>query len=147
MCLVSLWQTGRTGMSVPLTRSYLVAAFLLYLSVGSSFQGESNCRQPVVPSFCRLVLLIASSSPFRFAHCLFLTTRIMMTPQTWDGQWYDFHGECDLSFLNNPTFDAETGMWIQGKFHVNRPNNSSSFCQNTSSYPHGTLSILGFDSL
>jgi len=52
-------------------------------------------------------------------------------PQTWDGQWYDFHGECDLTFLNNPAFAEGTGMWVQRKFPIDRPHDSSSSYNST----------------
>lgn len=29
--------------------------------------------------------------------------------------WYDFHGECDLVFLDNPDFASGTGMDIHSK--------------------------------
>jgi len=32
--------------------------------------------------------------------------------KTWADQWYDFHGECDLVFLENPLFRPETAMDI-----------------------------------
>jgi hypothetical protein len=30
--------------------------------------------------------------------------------QSWSGQWYDFHGQCDLVFLSNPSFNNGQGV-------------------------------------
>ena len=32
--------------------------------------------------------------------------------QSWGGQWYDFHGACDLVFLSNPSFQNGLGLDI-----------------------------------
>lgn len=32
--------------------------------------------------------------------------------QTWGGSWYDFHGQCDLVYLENPGFGAGDGLTV-----------------------------------
>ena len=32
--------------------------------------------------------------------------------QTWDGSWFDFHGECDLVYIDNPHFAGGTGLAV-----------------------------------
>lgn len=55
------------------------------------------------------------------AHCVALyTNKIKIATygtkhtlkQTWSGEWYDFHGECDLVFLSTPEFENGTGLDI-----------------------------------
>lgn len=41
-----------------------------------------------------------------------LTFGALLYVKTWDGAWYDFHGQCDLVFLHNPEFGNGIGMDI-----------------------------------
>lgn len=42
----------------------------------------------------------------------FPTIQVVKDPhfQRWNGEWYDFHGECDLNFVNAPLFGKGAGM-------------------------------------
>ena len=42
----------------------------------------------------------------------------LMTVKTWGGRSFDFHGACDLVFMNTPSYDGGAGLELHRKLAV-----------------------------
>jgi hypothetical protein len=91
----------------------------LILTVSLGYQRDGTVvpqnQHSVIPSGKTTILVIASLSEYQ-------TTGGGYDPHffTWKKERYDFHGECELVFLENPDFNKELGMHIHMRTKLRR---------------------------